>query len=112
MSSDEDSEFARQEGGLLICSPAVQGTWYSGGENSKDRWIQFNNGNRDRRDSNRPKHVENATFARRNMGRYGLAGNGTLIICPWDIGNKFADNAGGYAISFILRRGQAPSPVG
>jgi hypothetical protein len=100
------NEFARQEGGLLICSPAVQGIWHSGDDDHKDRWIKSS---KDRSDPNRPNHVKDAFFLQRSGGPRTLVGDGEMIIAPWD--SKFGDNVGVYRINFILRRGTRADPV-
>ena len=93
------SQFARQEGGLLICSPAVQGIWHSGDDDDESRWIRSS---KDRGDPNLPAHVKDAFFLRRSAGARTLVGDGEMIIAPWDF--KFGDNVGVYRVNFILRR--------
>ena len=100
------NEFARQEGGLLICSPAVQGIWHSGDDDHKDRWIKSS---KDRSDSNRPAHVKDAFFLQRSAGPRTLVGDGEMIIAPWDL--KFGDNVGVYRVNFILKRKASSDPV-
>lgn len=99
-------EFARAEGGLLVCSPTVQGVYYSGDRDHQDRWIRSG---KDRKNEHRPPHVRDAFFLRRGTGRTMLRGDGTLVICPWDW--KFEDNIGAYKVEFILRRGEPPVVV-
>lgn len=97
------SEFARAEGGLIVCSPDALGIFESGDSDHQNRWIRSST---DRRDEHRPPHVFAAFFLQRDRQPRVLDGDGDLIIAPWD--HKFEDNVGVYRVEFILRRGTRP----
>ncbi len=100
-------EFARQEGGLIVCSPDAQGIYESGDGDHKNRWIKSG---KNRSDANRPDHVvPNAFFLQRDREPRHLHGEGDLIISPWD--HAFGDNVGAYRVNFILRRSDPPPVV-
>ena len=97
------SEFARQEGGLLVCSPNAQGIFQSGDSDHKERWTKSHH---DRSDDHRPDHIFSGFFLQRDHQRRMIDGDGDLIITPWD--HCFEDNVGVYRVSFLLRRGDRP----
>lgn len=99
-------EFARQEGGILICSPSVQGIYYSANDDHQSLWIQSSS---NRNDSARPDYMTDAFFLQRGMGPRTLSGSGELNLCAWDY--SFRDNSGFYRVNFILRRAEATPPV-
>jgi hypothetical protein len=93
-------DFARQEGGMIVCGPDAQGTYQSGDSDHQSRWIKSS---KSRSDDNIPAHCQYAFFVQRDHEKRTLDGDGMVIIAPWDY--KFDDNIGTYEISFILRRG-------
>jgi hypothetical protein len=93
--------FEREEGGLLICSPAALGTYTSGNSDHEERWLKSH---ADRHPEHWPDHVKHAFFLERDQIPRTLEGNGEMIVCPWDY--DFDDNTGSYRLDFILRRGQ------
>ena len=97
------SDFARAEGGLIVCGPDALGIFESGDSDHQDRWITSSH---DRSDEHRPAHVFSAFFLQRDRQPRMLDGDGDLIIAPWD--HKFEDNVGVYRVEFLLRRGDRP----
>jgi hypothetical protein len=101
---------ARQEGGLLVSLPEASGTYYSGDNDHKERWIRMPG---DRTDANRPPHVVGAFFLRQSDSLHNtrpLGSNGEVFVTPWDW--QFGDNAGYYKAFVLLTRGMPPSDSG
>jgi hypothetical protein len=96
---------ARQEGGVLVCTPSAGGALYSA--EADKFWIKPP-GNRI--DANRPDHVRKfkSFFLRRGMHPQTFKDAGTVVIVPWDW--HFTDNAGFYELHLILKRGSGKLP--
>jgi hypothetical protein len=93
---------ARREGGVLICRPEARGVYSSGRD--QEFWIKPPG---DRKDSNRPPHLEGkANFIRRGMERTMCREGGAFVLQPWD--HIFQDNQGFYELHLIMRRGDLP----
>lgn len=101
---------AKQEGGILVCLPEAQGTFYSGDGDHKERWVKPDG---TRSDDKLPAHMFNAAFfPRQGFGEHNtrMAGQtGQMYVVPWDW--KFEDNAGFYKVFVKLTKGNGPPPV-
>ncbi len=101
---------ARQEGGILVCLPEAGGTFYSGNDDHKERWIK---GKGERTNESLPAHMFYAAFfPRQGFGEHNTrtAGqSGQMYVVPWDW--KFEDNAGFYKVFVKLTKGNGPPPV-
>jgi hypothetical protein len=97
---------ARQEGGVLVCSPTAHGVLYSGADGRF--WIK-EPGNRI--DTHRPDHIKhyNSFFLRRGMRPQTFADAGDIYLIPWDF--DFTDNFGFYELHVILKRGSGRVPA-
>jgi hypothetical protein len=95
---------ARQEGGLLVCLPEAGGTFYSGNNDHKDRWV---GGKGERTDEHLPAHFNyNAFFPMRGDDSHNtriVRGSGQMFVLAWDW--DFEDNAGFYKVFVKLKKG-------
>lgn len=102
---------AKQEGGILVCLPEAQGTFYSGDGDHKERWIKPDG---TRADDKLPAHIfsGSAFFPRQGFGGHNTrtaSQTGQVYVVPWDW--KFEDNAGFYKVFVKLTKGNGPPPV-
>src|SRR5262249_22883670 len=101
---------AREEGGLLVCMPEAGGTFYSGDDKHKDRWVK---GDGTRKDENLPAHFNyNGFFPRQGYADHNTRiarGSGPMYVLAWDY--QFDDNAGFYKVFVKLTKGNGPPPV-
>jgi hypothetical protein len=98
---------AREEGGLLVCLPEGGGTYYSGDDSHRDRWIK---GNGVRTDDHLPSHIYGSFFPRQGEPVHNtrtVRQSGQMFVLAWDW--KFEDNAGFYKVFLKLRRGNGLS---
>jgi hypothetical protein len=104
-------KMARQEGGLLVCMPEAGGTFYSGDDGHKQRWVK---GDGTRSDEHLPAHFNYSAF----FPQQGLIDHNTriaqqsgpLYVLAWDW--AFEDNAGFYKVFVKLTKGNGlPPPV-
>ena len=99
---------ARQEGGLLVCLPEAGGTFYSGDNDTKSRWVQ---GTGDRTDDKIPAHIFGSFFPRQGFNDHNTRicqQSGVMYVVPWDW--SFDDNAGYYKVYLKLKKGNGPPP--
>jgi hypothetical protein len=100
---------ARQEGGVLVCMPEAGGTFYSGDNDHKARWIQ---GTGDRTDDKLPAHMFGSFFPRQGFGEHNTRTaqqTGPMYLVPWDW--QFDDNAGFYKVFVKLKKGNGLPPI-
>jgi hypothetical protein len=98
-------DMARQEGGVLVCSPTAHGILSSGTD--QELWVKKGK----RIDANRPDHVRRAKsfFLRRGMGEQTFAEGGDMFLLAWDF--DFSDNFGFYELHVIMKRGSGKVPT-
>lgn len=114
-------EYARQEGGILVCLPESGGPYYSGNWLNGQRWVKKHttkisghtvaHSKLGRTDSVRPNHVNYGFFPIRHLqprenslhNTRTLTSSGTVYVVSWD--HKFKDNTGHYKLEMRIRRG-------
>jgi hypothetical protein len=100
---------ARQEGGLLVCLPEAGGTYYSGDDGHKARWIKPDG---TRSDEHLPAHFNyTAFFPRQGYTDHNtriVQQSGPLYVLAWDW--AFEDNAGFYKVFVKLTKGNGLPP--
>jgi hypothetical protein len=99
---------AREEGGVLVCLPEAGGTYYSGDDDHKNRWVQ---GSGLRTDDKMPQHVYGSFFPRQAEPVHNtrtVRQGGPMYVVPWDW--KFEDNAGFYKVFVKLKKGNGSQP--
>ena len=103
-------EFARQEGGLIICMPEADGLVSSGDGDNEDLWIRKPG---IRSDKNVPDQAKACFFpirsnALHNTRRVRLTGSppSVLFVGAWD--HKFADNKGFYILYLKIEKAGTP----
>ncbi len=102
-------KMARQEGGLLVCMPEAGGTFYSGDDGHKERWVKPDG---TRSDEHLPAHFNYAAFfPRQGYGDHNTRvaqQSGPLYVLAWDW--AFDDNAGFYKVFVKLTKGNGLQP--
>src|SRR5262245_61532405 len=100
---------ARQEGGLVVCMPEAGGTFYSGDDRHRDRWI---GGDGTRSDEHLPAQFNyTAFFPRQGYGTHNTRicqQSGQMFVLAWDW--QFDDNAGFYKVFVKLTKGNGLPP--
>jgi hypothetical protein len=100
---------AKQEGGIVICMPEAGGTYYSGNDGQRERWIKAPG---DRTDANRPAHVKYGWFPIQGEPNSRTVRGSVfdqLYVLAWD--HKFEDNTGYYKVFMHIKKPTSTSPT-